>query len=84
MSKSNKGFASNPIIHKFASAKGGRRKVKKGLAALPPERRKEIASMGGVAKRDNKGKKERPEGDRPRLGDYDLEGILGNIDEIHN
>lgn len=26
---------------------GGKAKVKKGLAALPPERRREIAAMGG-------------------------------------
>lgn len=80
MSKSNKGIASNPIIHKFASAKGGRRKVPKGLARLPEERRREIASMGGLAKRDSKRSEERPEGDSPRLGDLDLEGILGDVE----
>ncbi len=46
----NKGIASNPIIHKYASSKGGKRRVPKGLAKLSPERRKEIAAMGGKAK----------------------------------
>ena len=46
----NKGFASNPIIHKFLSSKGGKVRKPKGLAKLPPERRREIAAMGGRAK----------------------------------
>jgi hypothetical protein len=50
----NKGIATNPIIHKFASAKGGRVKTKKGLAKLSPERRGEIASLGGKAKNENR------------------------------
>ncbi len=50
----NKGFASNPIIHKFLSAKGGRVRKKKGLATLSPERRREIASLGGKAKHENR------------------------------
>jgi hypothetical protein len=49
----NKGIASNPIIHKFASSKGGKRRVPKGLAKLSPERRKEIAAMGGKKKYEN-------------------------------
>lgn len=82
MSKLNKGIASNPVIHKFASAKGGRRKVPKGLARLPAERRKEIASMGGYAKRDNKGNKQIQEGEDTRIGDLDLEGIYRDIDGL--
>lgn len=46
----NRGIASNPIIHKFASSKGGKRRVKKGLGVLSPERRSEIARMGGKAR----------------------------------
>lgn len=43
----NLGFATNPIIHKFLSAKGGRVRKPKGLAKLSPERRREIAILGG-------------------------------------
>lgn len=43
----NKGLATNPILHKYISAKGGRVKKPKGLAKLSIERRREIASMGG-------------------------------------
>ena len=49
MSGYNKGIASNPIIHKFASSKGGKVRTKKGLAKLSPERRREIAVLGGKA-----------------------------------
>lgn len=45
----NRGFASNPILHKFISVKGGKVRTEKGLAKLSPERRREIASMGGKA-----------------------------------
>lgn len=45
-------IASNPILHKAASAKGGRAKVKKGFA-MNPELAKTAGSKGGVAKRDN-------------------------------
>lgn len=55
--KEARGWAiANPIIHKFASSKGGKRKVPKGTAKLSPERRKEIASMGGKAKYANRSK----------------------------
>lgn len=54
MSDSVKGWAGlSPIIRKFAGAKGGRAKVPKGLALQTPERRKEIASMGGKKKYEN-------------------------------
>lgn len=39
----------NSIVHKAASRKGGKLRVKKGLGAMPPEKVKEIASMGGKA-----------------------------------
>ena len=48
MSRSNKGIASNPIIHKFASSKGGKVRTKKGLGAMSPEKRREIQSLGGT------------------------------------
>lgn len=43
-------------IHEAASRKGGKWKVKKGIGTLPPEKRKQIASMGGKASHENKGK----------------------------
>lgn len=50
-----KGFAAmHPIIHKFASAKGGKAKVPKGFALMPPERRKEVWASGGRAKHANR------------------------------
>lgn len=53
------GFQDMPeIVHKMASAKGGRVRKPKGLALLPEEKRKEIASMGGHA---NANKNHRPE-----------------------
>ena len=50
-----KGVATNlkkygPDYYSYLGSKGGSVKVKKGLAALSPERRKEIAAMGGKAK----------------------------------
>jgi len=72
-----------PIVHEQASRKGGRVRKKKGLASLPPERRKQIASQGGKKNaenyRSNKGAKQTKaseSGNPPNLAD-----ILGNIDE---
>lgn len=42
------------IVHEAASRKGGKIKVVKGVGKLPPDRRREIASMGGKAKNENK------------------------------
>lgn len=42
------------IVHQAASRKGGSIKTDKGLAKLPDEKRREIASMGGLAKNANK------------------------------
>lgn len=70
------------IVHKAASAKGGRVKKTKGIGSLSPERRREIAAMGGKAKyanRDNQGAKQSKadrSDDSQRLAD-----ILGNLDE---
>lgn len=69
-----------PVVHKAASSKGGKVKVPKGLAKLPPEQRKQIAAKGGHAKanRSNTDKqvKENRSGDSQRLAD-----VLGALDE---
>ncbi len=78
---SNKGFASNPIIHKFASSKGGKVRTKKGLGSMPIEKRRAIQSLGGKQSANNrrngvvKSKKD-TSGDIPNLAD-----ILGGLDE---
>ena len=49
MGNHQSGFASNsPVQQKFVSAKGGRKKVPKGLAKIDPERALEIRRMGGL------------------------------------
>ena len=49
MGNHQSGFASNsPVQQKFVSAKGGRKKVPKGLAKIDPERALEIQRMGGL------------------------------------
>lgn len=49
------GFQDLPeIVHWAVSRKGGRVKKSKGVAKLSPERRREIAAMGGNAKRENR------------------------------
>jgi hypothetical protein len=70
------------VVHEAASRKGGKVRVKKGLASLSPERRKEIATMGGKARvnRDTESSKQKEasgDSQRQRLAD-----ILGDIDEI--
>lgn len=35
------------VVRKAAQSKGGKVRTKKGLATLSPERRREIAAMGG-------------------------------------
>jgi len=79
----NKGIASNPIIHRFASQKGGKVTGKKGLATLSEERRKEIAIMGGKAHHEYRGRQKKPEATTDiSIADIaDLDGILGNVDE---
>ena len=50
-SNATKGFASNsPVQQRFVSAKGGRKKVPKGLAKIDPERALEIRRLGGLAR----------------------------------
>lgn len=41
------------VIREAAQRKGGSKRVRKGIGALPPERRKEIASLGGKKKHEN-------------------------------
>lgn len=52
---STRGFAGySPAQRLAVSAKGGRKKVPKGVAMLPPERRKEIARLGGLKRNENR------------------------------
>jgi len=72
-----------PIVHEQASRKGGKVRKPKGLASLPPEKVKQITSLGGKANAKNhkssKGAKQTQASqgrDLPRLAD-----ILGTLDE---
>lgn len=73
------------VVHKAASSKGGRVRTKKGLAAMSPEKRREVQSKGGKARygnKSNEGAKQTQEdtgGDSPQLAD-----ILGDIDDADN
>ena len=78
MSDCNKGIASNPIIHKFASSKGGKVRTKKGLATLSPERRREIAVLGGKASA-NKRRREAEQGSQD--SSMEEHWVPGDIDE---
>lgn len=70
------------VVHKAASAKGGRVRKAKGLATLSPERRKEIASMGGKAKHGNRSEKGAKQTQENRSGNREqLADILGALDE---
>ena len=76
------GFQDMPkVVHEAASAKGGRVKARKGLAAMSPEKRREVQSKGGKTTYENrsrKGAKQTQEGTggSPSV----LESVLGNID----
>ena len=78
MSDYNKGIASNPIIHKFASSKGGKVRTKKGLAKLSPERRREIAVLGGKTSA-NRRRREAEQGSQD--SSVERYRIPGDIDE---
>ena len=78
MSDYNKGIASNPIIHKFASSKGGKVRTKKGLATLSPERRREIAVLGGKTSADRR-RREAEQGSQD--SSMERHQIPGDIDE---
>lgn len=68
------------VVHKAASSKGGRVKTRKGLAAMSPEKRREVQSKGGKTSgnKRNTGAKQTQEdsGGSPSV----LEAVLGNID----
>lgn len=72
------------VVHRAASAKGGRVKTTKGLAAMSPEKRREVQSKGGkisgINKR-SKGAKQTQEGEGGGLSV--LETVLGGIDEYN-
>ena len=69
------------VVHRAASAKGGRVKTTKGLAAMSPEKRREVQSKGGKTSADkrNAGIKQTQEGTGgiPSV----LEAVLGEIDD---
>lgn len=45
----NSGFASHsPAERKFLARKAGRKRGRKGLAAMPPEKAREIQRLGGL------------------------------------
>ncbi len=69
------------VVHKAASSKGGRVRTKKGLAAMSPEKRREVQSKGGKTsgnKRNTGAKQTQESGSRSTPL---LEAVLGNIDE---
>lgn len=77
------GFQHMPeVVHRAASGKGGRIRTDKGLASIDVERRREIASMGGKARHENRSKERtkqaqgNPGGSPQRLAD-----VSGDIDE---
>ena len=77
------GFQDMPrIVRQAAGRKGGSVRKRKGLAALPPEKVKEITSMGGKARHANRSSKGAKQtqgggGGSPSV----LEAVLGDIDE---
>lgn len=70
------------VVHRAASSKGGKVRKAKGLAMLSPEKRREIASMGGKAKHENRNQKGAKQTEAsggvnsPKLAD-----LLGTLDE---
>lgn len=80
------GFQDMPeVVHKAASAKGGRVKTNKGLASMSPEKRREVQSKGGKTKyanRSREGAKQTQEG--RGTGVPILEAVLGNVDGDNN
>ena len=76
------GFQHMPkIVHKAASSKGGKLRVPKGLELLPEEWRKEIAAMGGNAKRANRNKESVTPEKNTGNGGPNLADIFGTLDE---
>lgn len=70
------------IIHKASSSKGGKIRGKKGLAAMPLEKQREIQSKGGRAVHANKNN---PKAEQAQKGGGGytplLETILRDLDE---
>lgn len=64
-----------------AQSKGGKIRISKGIGRLSPERRKEIASMGGKAKHANRSKADRQTEESESPHGSVLERILDNIGE---
>lgn len=78
------GFQDMPeVVQRAASRKGGRIKVKKGLGAMSEEKRKQITSMGGKARYENKSGnstiKKKDTGSA--VGKTRLADVLGDLDE---
>jgi len=73
----------HPVVRKAAQSKGGSVRKRKGIGSQTPERRREIASLGGKAKHENhisgeasQLQKESQSDNLPNLAD-----ILGALDE---
>ena len=70
------------VVHRAASSKGGRVKTTKGLAAMSPEKRREVQSKGGKTSGNNKRSKGAKQTQEGRGGSPSvLEAALGNIDD---
>ena len=70
------------VVHRAASAKGGRVKTTKGLAAMSPEKRREVQSKGGKTSVENKRRKGAKQTQESGSRSTPLlEAILGNIDD---
>ena len=73
------------VVHRAASAKGGRVKTTKGLAAMSPEKRREVQSKGGKSRYGNnsntgaKQTQDSPSEYTPRLADVYPD--IGDLDE---
>ena len=80
------GFQDMPkVVHEAASAKGGRVKARKGLAAMSPEKRREVQSKGGKTTYENRSRKGAKQTQEGRGGSTPiLEAVLGNIDGDNN
>lgn len=71
------------VVHRAASAKGGRMRVKKGFATNK-ELAKIAGSKGGKAKHANRGREDRKEEEDTRGNNGFLERVLGDIDDNDN
>ena len=70
------------VVHRAASAKGGRVKTTKGLAAMSPEKRREVQSKGGKTSGNNKRSKGAKQTQESASRSTPLlEAIIGNIDD---